>query len=200
MPSIQNPAHYERCAGVAESEQDPFFRQIGADDAEDDTGSTESPFGWVVLVRLDDELIGRIVNEHLVPMGYAEAYRVPKPGWYIIRCDDNGLVWGIEYGPLDDTLAEEKARADFAEAEAAYVDWLSIVAEPEDEPAELDDTMWEQGLERVDADVRKGTTLTSTTYCDDENCQGHITRHFYPNQRMVLTFDAENPVQMMPED
>lgn len=128
MPTINNPTHYERCSGIAPGREDWLFNLITPDDSISDTGRTEAPTGHVSLVELDPWLINRLRDD------YAEGitaqslrdlttYGMPDPGWYIIRRDDNGLIWGIWYGRLDSTFNEERARADYAEAEATYAAW-----------------------------------------------------------------------------
>jgi hypothetical protein len=124
MPSIEAPTHYERSVGIAPNKFDHFFRWSVTEPIED-TGHVESSLGWVGLVKVDEELIASYLeNDPWVS-------ETPPHGWYIVRQDNNGLVWGIEYGP-DATLNEEKARADFKEAVEVYAEWLD-----EDELPEL---------------------------------------------------------------
>ena len=41
--------------------------------------------------------------------------------------------------------------------------------------------------------MSKTTTVTSTTYCTREECQGHVTTRTYPG-RLVLTNDPARPL------
>ena len=121
MPSTYAPTYYEHSKGIMPEKHDPFFKFIGIDETLADTGSVEAPVGWVALVYLTEDLIRGMEYEY-APTGYnltKEEY--PEPGWYIIRQDDNGLIWAMIYG--EGTLAEEGARADFASAESTYADW-----------------------------------------------------------------------------
>jgi hypothetical protein len=121
MPNIYSPGHYDRSKFIADNQYDDFFKLLTEDDAVEFTGSTESPLGHVMLVHLDRGSIGAIMGEQEHP----EMYSVPEVGWYNVRKDDNGLIWGIGYGP-DSTFTEEGARADFAEAKQAHNDWCNF--------------------------------------------------------------------------
>jgi hypothetical protein len=124
MPSIINPTYYEHAKGDAadNATRTDFFRHLCDGDwvIRDDTGSTESPLGWVALVEVTDEDVSRWVNGEIDGDLHLEIDNV-EAGWYVVRRDDNGLVWAMTYGT--GTLAEEGARADYAEAEAVSLAW-----------------------------------------------------------------------------
>ena len=118
MPSMEAPQHYERSKGIMPGEFDPFFKYVEPDFYEAETGNVESPLGWVGLLRVDQSLIESMET-------YAWPIDCPEEGWYIVRINDHGLVWGMTYGGTD-TFPEEGARADFAEAEKVYAEWCRI--------------------------------------------------------------------------
>lgn len=130
MPTLNNPGHYERAEYESAGNADAFLKWLDEADALDVTGSTESPIGHVMLIQIDRGMIRDWVSSAGDP--WMSERRNFEPGWYIIRTDDNGLVWGIGYGGYcsehddfcGDTLNEEKARADFEEAEAVYAAWF----------------------------------------------------------------------------
>lgn len=43
------------------------------------------------------------------------------------------------------------------------------------------------------------TTVTSTTFCDDPDCEGHRTTRTYPG-RIVLTDDPAAPLAVVSDD
>lgn len=121
MPNLDAPGYYDRAKFETGSRADDFLRTITPDEAEDDTSSVECPIGHVMLVKIDRDMIRDYVSEAGDP--WMSESRNFEPGWYIIRTDDRGFVFGIGYGPLDSTHNEELARADFAEAAEAYAIW-----------------------------------------------------------------------------
>lgn len=129
MPSIDAPTYYDRADGIAPGRADDFFKSLTPDDGIDDCGSTESPVGHVMLVKVTRDMIAEYVTREGDP--WLSERRNFAPGWYIVRSDDNGLVWGISYGGwcdehqdfCADTFSEQNARADYAEAEAIYAAW-----------------------------------------------------------------------------
>lgn len=124
MPSTEAPTYYERCSGVCPSITDPFFQAISLGEAIEDTGDVESPVGFVALVKVDEDLIQWYRES--VNVWATEDDELPDEGWYVVRKDDNGLVWAMDYGE-DCTFNEEKARADFAEAVNTYERWTAEV-------------------------------------------------------------------------
>ena len=115
MPSLDAPTYYEHSKGVEGQPYDDFFKWVDADWWADDTGNVECPLGYVVLLEVDQSLI----EEYMTSTGDTSFY--PEQGWYVTRLMDNGLIWAHTYGT--GTLAEEGARADFAEAHRAYCEW-----------------------------------------------------------------------------
>jgi len=137
MPSTDAPTHYERSKYILPSRADDFLKFIEEDWYEAVTGSVESPVGWVGLVHVDRDLIARWVAFAGDP--WMSEARNFSPGWYIVRIDDNGLVFGIDYGG-EETLAEENARADFDEADRTYMEWLEEPAFHGDEDGDEEAT------------------------------------------------------------
>ena len=137
MPSIENPAYYERASYISAGHADEFLKWLDEDQYEMYTGSTDSPIGWVGLIKIDADLIREWVSSSGDP--WMSEHRNFAPGWYIVRQDDNGFVWGLGYEGwclshgafCADTASEQDARADFAEAEAAYQVWLGETDEVE---------------------------------------------------------------------
>ena len=119
MPSTEAPTHYERTSGTEPESKDHFFKWLNPDDMVQDTGNVEAPVGWVGLVLVDEDMR----STFLIQNTWANVDNVPDAGWYIVRQDDNGLVWGLSYGE-DATFNEERARADFMEAFQTYEKWL----------------------------------------------------------------------------
>lgn len=128
MPSILAPTYYGRAKGLMPERFDGFFKWfISQFGTTDECGTVESPLGWVGLVEVTDKDIvdwyeseGKSLEEMRQHMGLDE-YPVDA-GFYVLRQDDNGLIWAMTYGGSG-TLAEESARADFAEAERVSVAW-----------------------------------------------------------------------------
>lgn len=120
MPSIEAPTHYDRAKGIAAGYADDFLKSLDPNDAAADTGNIESSLGFVMLVEVTRDMIAEYVSVQGDP--WMSEARNFWPGWYIIRHDDNGLVWGMDYGG-NGTHSEELARADFAEAEAVDAIW-----------------------------------------------------------------------------
>lgn len=137
MPSMDAPAYYDRAKWTAAGRADDFLKWISPDYYEADTGSVEEPIGWVGLIKIDRTLIAEYVSTFGDPW-MSEALNF-EPGWYIVRQDDNGLVWGLGYGGwcnqhdaiCYDTHAESSARADFEEAEQVSAHWHAMVEEGE---------------------------------------------------------------------
>jgi len=130
MPSKTHPALYERAAFIAPGRADDFLKWLDENDAVEVTGACLAPTGHVMLMLIDRDIISTWVSSQGDP--WMSEGRNFTPGWYIVRTDDTGFVWGIGYGGwcemhddnCTDTHAEELARADFAEAEAVYGAWL----------------------------------------------------------------------------
>jgi hypothetical protein len=120
MPSIDAPFHYERADHIASSRADDFLKWLDDDEFEDTTGTVESPLGWVGLINIKRQTIRTWVSSQGDP--WMSERRNFAPGWYVVRIDDNGLVWGLCYGE-DCVYNEERARADFAEAEQVAAAW-----------------------------------------------------------------------------
>lgn len=141
MPSIEAPTHYEHSKGIMPSRFDNFFKWLSPTFYIAETGDAESPLGWVCLIEVTDKDIvdwyesqGMSLEEMRQHMGLDE-YPIDS-GFYITRQDDNGLIWAMAYGT--GTLAQEGARADFAEAEKVYEAWLSL---EEEEPTTRENEM-----------------------------------------------------------
>lgn len=120
MPSTEAPTFYERSRDALPSTFDPFLRHLQADWFTEETGDVESPLGFVALFCVDLELIQGMYAD--ISSGVLDEMSIPSAGWYILRQDSNGIVWGLDYGGSG-TFSEEAARADFAEAEATYAAW-----------------------------------------------------------------------------
>lgn len=131
MPSIEAPTYYDRSKGIMPNKYDQFFKLATLDFTLSDTGTVESPLGFVMLIKVDEEMQNTFLNEYVLRQDVSadlcytcrNKFGVPDTGWYVTRQDDNGIIWAMEYGPLDSTLAEESARADFAEAEKVAAAW-----------------------------------------------------------------------------
>jgi len=124
MPTTANPAHYERSLGIVSSKSDEFFKRLDLDEVVEYTGDTESPVGFVQLVNVTSGMVHEYVasgGDPVLVLGKEGEFLVP--GWYITREDENGLIWAMFYGE-DMTLPEEKARADYAEADAVHQHWV----------------------------------------------------------------------------
>ena len=115
MPSMQNPTWYERAELTAPSRADDFFKWLDHDEYDETTGDVESPVGWVGLIEVTRDQIATYVASAGDP--WLSERRNFGPGWYIVRIDSNGLVWGMAY---DD---EESALADYESANLTYLTW-----------------------------------------------------------------------------
>ena len=129
MATLDNPGWYEHAEFTAPGHADPFFKWLDQDEYVSTTGDVDSPLGWVGLIKVDEDQIRTWVSSQGDP--WMSEARNFSAGWYIVRQDSNGLVWGLGYGGwcdqhqafCADTYAEQSARADFAETEAAYLAW-----------------------------------------------------------------------------
>jgi hypothetical protein len=138
MPTPENPAYYDRASGTAPGRADAFFKGLTPDDAVDETGEVDAPVGYVMLVKVDRDMIAEYVSREGDP--WMSERRNFAPGWYIVRHDSNGLVWGIDYGGwcdehqafCADTSSEQNARADFAEAVSTYNEWLDFTEDTDE--------------------------------------------------------------------
>lgn len=125
MPTIDAPTHYDRSKGIMHSSTDAFFQWFyGTDRFTSDTGSVESSLGWVALCHVEPSDVADYLADPYTNDNPPQLLGEITEGWYIIRTDDNGFIWAMTYG--DGTLAEEGARADFAEAEATYAAWSDL--------------------------------------------------------------------------
>jgi hypothetical protein len=43
-------------------------------------------------------------------------------------------------------------------------------------------------------------TIRSTTYCEAEDCAGHVTQQDYPGMKVVVTDDPARPLALVPND
>lgn len=141
MPSIDAPTHYERANHIMLDRFDRFFKY--AVDGEDFVGSVDSPLGAVTLLNLTADDVRSIATDAAIPFG-----EYPSDGWFICRQNDDGLIWAMHYG-FDVTFNEERARADYAEAEAVSSAWDE--AEDQVEPDDMD-TYWSGTGESVGDD------------------------------------------------
>jgi hypothetical protein len=127
MPSIEAPTYYDRTKGILPGRYDSFFKWVNAymDCADHETGEVDSPLGFVALVEVDETMQNDFMHEENLPDDLCHECRnnhgVPDTGWYVTRLDSNGIIFAMEYG--EGTLAEESARADFAEAEKVAEAW-----------------------------------------------------------------------------
>jgi hypothetical protein len=122
MPSIDAPSYYEHAKTQAAGRADAFLKWLDENEYLAVTGEVDCPLGWVGLIEITGPEIATWVSSQGDP--WMSEKRNFETGWYIVKIDNNGLVWGLYYG--QGTLAEEGARADFAEAEATYELWLGI--------------------------------------------------------------------------
>lgn len=119
MPSSLEPAYYDRPHDTAVPRLD-YFMKWATEHSVAETGEVDSPVGYVALVPIDNDLLAVWFTEES-----NNGYSYPtedEQGWYIVRIDSNGLVWGLHYGDHG-TYAEQNARLDFAEAEKTYEAW-----------------------------------------------------------------------------
>jgi hypothetical protein len=126
MPSIEAPTYYDRTKGILPGRYDTFFKWVSLDEAESETGEVDSPLGYVTLVHVDETMQLDYMHEADMSADLCNNCRnnhgVPDTGWYVTRLDSNGIIFAMEYGG-EDTLSEEGARADFAEAEKVSEAW-----------------------------------------------------------------------------
>lgn len=116
MPSIEAPTWYERADWTAPSHADDFFKWwLGNYDPNQDTGSVESPVGYVAVVTVTSVDISNYVSTFGDP--WMSESRNFSPGRYLTRQDDNGLIWAMHYG------TDEALDADFEEANLTYLTW-----------------------------------------------------------------------------
>lgn len=120
MPSLDAPGYYDRAKFTAAGNADQFFKRIDLDEAIDDCGSVDMPLGHLMLVNVTRDMVAEYVSTCGDP--WMSERRNFEPGWYIVRQDDNGLVWGIGYGE-DCTFNEEQARHDWNEALRVWIAW-----------------------------------------------------------------------------
>lgn len=132
MPTVEHPSYYSRSKGdeARTYEQTQFFRNLTPDNAVSETGSTEQPLGHVMLVSIT---FADIVEYLPSDSTLADLSMLGvEPGWYIVKADDNGLIWAMTYG--QGTFGEEQARADYAEAEAVALAWDLAEDQVDEEP------------------------------------------------------------------
>lgn len=135
MPSTDAPTFYDRAGCIVASYADEFLRWLDRDEYIAVTGDVESPVGWVGIIKIDPRMIATWVSSAGDP--WMSERRNFVPGWYIVRINECGLVWGLWYGGwcdqheafCTDTHAEESAWADFNKAESVYDEWLDSVGE-----------------------------------------------------------------------
>lgn len=123
MPTLENPTFYDRAAYIAASRADDFLRDVSPDYFDAQDGDVDSPFGHVSLVEITRDDIASYVSREGDP--WMSERRNFEPGWYLIRLNSDGLIWGMFYS------TEQDARDDFAELEEAYGEWLDIVDGPD---------------------------------------------------------------------
>lgn len=122
MPSLDAPGYYDRAKFTAAGRADDFLKSLDLDQYIDDFGDqNECPLGWVGLIEITSDMVAEYVSREGDP--WLSERRNFEPGWYNVRMDSNGLVWGIGYGPSDSTFNEEAAREDFNEGLRAYIVW-----------------------------------------------------------------------------
>ncbi len=99
------------------SRSDEFIkRQIAKQEEYDSNGNVEAPTGWFAELDIEPPMIARYVSEVGDPW-MSEIRNFPS-GLFIVKQDSDGLVWAYHY--------EDQATldADYAEADAAYAEWL----------------------------------------------------------------------------
>lgn len=124
MPSIEAPAYYDRAKFETSGRADDFLRSLDTSFAVAETSTVECPLGHLSLHLITRDQIAEYVSREGDPWMSEE--RNFSPGWYIVRTDEQGFIFGIGYGE-DYVFNEEGARADFAEAEYAYAMWDQII-------------------------------------------------------------------------
>lgn len=132
MPTLEAPRYYEHSKGILPGRYDWFFRYLPESAVVGnggETGEVESPLGFVTIIEVDEEIQQEFMQTHSITPDLCHTCRnnagVPDTGWYVLCTDSNGIIFAMEYG--EGTLAEEGARADFAEAESVYSEWLDEV-------------------------------------------------------------------------
>ena len=121
MPSLDAPGYYDRAKFTAAGNADDFLKSLSIDDSIDDLGDVnEFPLGHLMLVNVTRDMIAEYVTREGDP--WMSERRNFEPGWYIVKTDSNGLIWGIGYGE-DCTFNEEAARADWNEALRVWIEW-----------------------------------------------------------------------------
>lgn len=110
MPTPNEPTLYERAAYQTAGRVDSFLRWFaGTDRYTEETGHVDSLLGWVALCNITRDDIREWVTEEGDP--WMSEGRNFSPGWYIIRINSDGLIWGMSY------FTEAGARADYEAAE-----------------------------------------------------------------------------------
>jgi hypothetical protein len=120
---------FEHADGIEAARTDVFFKWLSPDYWTADTGNVEAPTGHVALIQLTPDLIRQYVTEEGDP--WMSERRNFSPGWYLLKTDNNGLVWAHSYGGwcgmheafCADTFEEMKVRHDFEVIEKAYAEW-----------------------------------------------------------------------------
>lgn len=112
-------AQYERADHVAAGNADHLLRFVthqygGLTNFE--TGHVDSPIGWVGLFLISRAVIAEYASTEGDPW-VTEARNFP-PGFYIIKINSDGLVWGHAYG-----YRENDAKADFSDLDREYEVW-----------------------------------------------------------------------------
>jgi hypothetical protein len=131
---------FEHANSISAARGDSFLKWISPDYYESDTGHVESPMGHVALVKIDPTMIAQYANEMGDP--WITERRNFQPGWFLIKMDWRGLVYGYEYGGFcdmhqdfcADSFEEMKVRHDMAVIERAYAEWdAEVNGSPDDQ-------------------------------------------------------------------
>jgi hypothetical protein len=120
---------FEHAESISSARADRFLKWIDPDYYIADTGHVESPMGHVALVQITPDMIANYVTSEGDPW---MSQRINfAPGWFLIKTNSDGLVWGMEYGGFcdmhqafcADSFEEMKVRHDFAVVERQYAEW-----------------------------------------------------------------------------
>ena len=85
------------------------------------TGHVESPMGHATLLHITRDDIADYASREGDP--WVTERRNFAPGWYVVRTDSNGFVFGHAYAD------EATARADFKLFEHTYARWADEIEE-----------------------------------------------------------------------
>src|SRR5207253_7646921 len=97
QPTMNHEVYlFEHCNGLAVARADAFFKWLDPDQWVSDTGNVEAPTGHVALVQVDRQLIREYVSSAGDP--WMSEDRNFAPGWYLVKTNEQGILWAYEYG------------------------------------------------------------------------------------------------------